>query len=228
VDHIETSIHASNIRFRFLVNLHKDVKCQDLETIRHPNWTEFSDSKTAFPVLSIPKVGFGYRETLIGCKYLNEPIPIFGGNFLILNIEFGDTLGVPESFGLFQKRMDFVEEKHAQFMKRVSYSGFKKPLKIIYYPTPESVGSENHRRLLMDFAERWATMGNNDRSMIVQVPQQLKNEKVDKSEFSVMTYIESRAFVTDYERFKWYSPNAPEAISTYFNSLILSHGKNMH
>ncbi|CAL8121051.1 unnamed protein product [Orchesella dallaii] len=138
------------------------------------------------------KVGFGYSEVTMSCieNYIFGEV-VNSADFLVLTMKFGNTVGVTESFGLFQKRMDSLHQKNVKFIKRYEssfyYGTVKKTPKSIYYPTSSSVGGEAHRRLLLKYAQSWVTSSEvDDQSIIVQA---VYFEPEIITEYSVTTFL---------------------------------------
>jgi len=82
---------------------------------------------------------------------------------------------VTESFGLFEKRMNSLHKEYIEFMSN-ALSG--RVNRIIFYPNLNSVGSESHRRLLLQYAETWTTTSEAiEKRLIIQAPYFEQEEK---------------------------------------------------
>jgi len=171
------------------------------------------------------KTGFGYNEKLLRCEknIVVQAFLVF--DFLVLNLQFGKTVGVTESFGLFQKRMNALHNEHIKFIKQDLYKT-DYIFKLVYYPVPNSVGNESYRRILKSYAEKWTeTTKTSEKTMIIQSPY---FEEEEIGEFSVIPYVQG--INEEWERWEngismWNVPSALETISKHFKSVILTHGK---
>ncbi|CAL8121071.1 unnamed protein product [Orchesella dallaii] len=216
-------IQLNKLPINLVFNLHEETKCEDFDETTYDDWNNFFGTNSSWISLHpTTKVGYGYSEVTMSC---NENY-IFGevvnsADFLVLTMKFGNTVGVTESFGLFQKRMDSLHQKNVKFIKRYEssfyYGTVKKTPKSIYYPTSSSVGGEAHRRLLLKYAQSWVTSSEvDDQSIIVQAPY-FEPEIIN--EFSVITFLNNAV--------NWYVPSSLAAISKYIKSVFIRHDCNI-
>jgi len=61
------------------------------------------------------KIGFGYFENLINCGKPDLISDMNDSDFLVVNMKFGNTVGVTESFSLFEERMNTLDEKNQKY-----------------------------------------------------------------------------------------------------------------
>ncbi|CAL8132244.1 unnamed protein product [Orchesella dallaii] len=213
-----TKLKLPKLPINVVFNLHEETNCEDLKTIGYRAWYNLAEPNWWIALRpTTTKIGFGYSEAVIPCSEGDMYLPIREADFLILTMKFGNTVGVTESFGLFQKRMDSLHQENVKFIKKSFHRGENKTPKPIYYPTFSSVGGEAHRRLLLKYAQSWVTSSEvANKSMIVQAPY-FEPEIV--SGFSVITLLQDNAV-------NWYVSSSLAEISKYFKSVILSHGKS--
>ncbi|CAL8132183.1 unnamed protein product [Orchesella dallaii] len=208
---------------KIFVNLHENTKCEDLVGIGYGTWDTLVNTERWMTIYPTTKKGFGYPESLIPCSGKAMSQPINKADFLVLNLKFGNTIGVTESYGLFEKRMNSLHENNVRFARHNLHFTVTKKLQTIYYPTPKAVGDdEGHRQLLMKYAERWTT--EKGKKIVIQAP---FFEPESITEFSLGTFIESNTcsnFNTEIKNLQWYVPSALAAISEHFDALIIKHG----
>ncbi|CAL8132420.1 unnamed protein product [Orchesella dallaii] len=149
-----TKIELPDLPINLVLNFHEETKCEDW---RRSDYLISNILNKWIPLSPTTKVGFGYSEAILPCvgNYWIQHVEI--ANFFVLTMKFGNTVGVTESFGLFQKRMDSLHQENVKFIKGTFYRGVNKTPTPIYYPTSSSVGGEAHRRLLVKYAQRWVT-----------------------------------------------------------------------
>jgi len=216
-------VQLPNVLSSVIFNLHKDTKCEDFSILRRWDWQALLKPKLWIFTDKNIQIGFGYSEALIRCREDDTTYP--SADLLVLNLQFGNTVGVTESFGLFQKRMDALHQEHIEFIKHGFHETINIPA-LVYYPNPENVGNEDHRRILMTYAEGWTrSSGIIEKRMIIQTPY---FEQEIKRNFSVTPYVRQCRFKCPdvlNESQMWYVPSALATISKYFTSVVLSYGK---
>ncbi|CAL8124949.1 unnamed protein product [Orchesella dallaii] len=211
-----------------LVNLDNEINCADLTTanMTTSDWEKLVTLESWISVLGKTKYGFGYPEPLIGCTEIVTAVNVV--HFVVLNLKFGDTVGVTESFGLFQKRMNFLHEQNSEFLKEAMYYTMDHLPETIYYPIRSSVGEdEEHKHLLITFAQKWATKVKN---VIIQILNVTRGGQETSGKSMLIAHIPGnncKSYNTnaDYEFRKWFVPSALETISTHFQSTVLTYGK---
>ncbi|CAL8121065.1 unnamed protein product [Orchesella dallaii] len=209
---ITTKIELPKLPINLVLNLHEETTCEELGATKY--WDRLFQTNMWISLRPHTKVGFGYSEGIISCTGDLNYMPIKNADFLVLTMKFGNTVGVTESFGLFQKRMDSLHRQNVKFIKRFIHETPTKMPKSIYYPTSSSVGGGAHRRLLQKYAQSWVTSSEvDDQSIIVQA---VYFEPETITEFVVS------AVVFDFRQM-WYVPSSLAAISKYFKSLFLPY-----
>ncbi|CAL8132399.1 unnamed protein product [Orchesella dallaii] len=216
-----TKIELPDLPINLVLNFHEETKCEDW---RRSDYVILKILNEWIPLSPTTKVGFGYSEALLPCVGNIWIHLVEISNFFVLTMKFGNTVGVTESFGLFQKRMDSLHQENVKFIKGTFYRGVNKTPTPIYYPTSSSVGDETHRRLLVKYAQGWVTSSEvADKSIVVQAPY---FEPEIMNEFSVIPTVPSNtcsSFDFQIEKLIWYAPSALAAISKFFKSVILNH-----
>ncbi|CAL8136846.1 unnamed protein product [Orchesella dallaii] len=219
-----------NIRLSIVYNLHNEANCSQVKNELNGGWTKLLNLKLFYSKSRIPehhnvKLGIGYSESLIDCNELYLDVMIDTDvTFTVLNIRFGDTIGVTESYSLFQQRLNVLHNKTAANHEKWRVKLAKE---MIYNPMPDSVGENNHRRLLVRYADRWTATGNNDKNVIVQTPY-TGDEPPKKNDFMVIPYLNN--YYTGSETIHWGKtrwqfmvPVALESVLKGFNTLLLTH-----
>jgi len=223
----DTKIQLPTLPMYVIVNFDDKMNCEDLAEIRYAatyrcinnisDWISSDKSTMA---------GIGLYEELIHCSNRRGASDTYFADFVVLNHKFGNTVGVTESFGLFQQRMNSLQHELIQFL---NYLGDNENVnQIIYYPNRNSVGTESHRRLLMGYAKTWTnTSAIIEKRLTIQAP---FFEQEDIKEFSVIPDVENRnkcmeTYKPEVGELFWHFPSALSEISKYFNSVILKHGE---
>jgi len=183
------------------------------------------------------KIGFGYNENVFDWKQLvwytalHQPI----ADFFVVNFEFGDTVGVTESFGLFERRLKRLYERNIEFLtflgSRVGLNWTDESLGkiVVNYPVPQSIGGESHRRLLLEYQTKLSGEGSNigNWASVIQAPY---FEHLNSNAFKVTTFLqpqpengcnETSNQIMDFMRFKL---SGISALSLKFDELLLSTG----
>ncbi|CAL8136221.1 unnamed protein product [Orchesella dallaii] len=147
-----------NLEPAIIINLSDETDCTD-ELVSSTRWNTLLG-----PLADEVFIGLGFSESLIKCSYLqsllSEP------KIVVVKNNFGDTTGVPESFGLFQNQFEFLSNSATSLLK--TWWVGRPRHKIIYFPTPDSVGDNNHRELLMKYASIWTSSNKTYGDIIVQ------------------------------------------------------------
>jgi len=178
-------------------------------------------------------VGLGLTTRFFVCAHHNPALAdttMF--NFYMLNINFGNTKGVTESYYLFQKRMNFIHKRHYQlFEDNQHFKYFDKSMQpFVIYPTSESVGDEGHRRLLLNFASMWATFDvdtKKSKSIIVQ-PTKFVEYAVPNTFWIVPDVSYAITSPPENQTYFWYFPTTFAAISGMFKSASIEYRKLTH
>jgi len=221
----DTNIKLPNLPMYVIVNIDDKTKCRDIADLDWRVIQKLTDIAKWISGEMNAMAGFGASEELFRCSNNGTLYALKNADFFVLNLKFGNTPGVTESFGLFQKRMNSLHHELIEYIK--SYRHNKKANKIIYYPNPNSVGGESHRRLLVGYAKKWTnTFETIEKRMNIQVPY---FEKEDMNELSVISYLDNFFCMETYEPqvedLFWDFPSALSQISKYFNTVLLEHGK---
>jgi len=221
----EPKIQLPDMARYVIVNIDDKIKCDDLAAINWRTMEELTDIAKWISSDIKPMVVSGFNEELIRCYNTGPYGSMRNADFFVLNPKFGNNPGVIESLGLFQKQMNSLHQEFIQFVKYNRY--VTKANKIIYYPSPNSVGGESHRRLLMGYAKTWTNTSETiKKRLIVQAPY---FEREEIKEFSVIPNVWGTECMETYKpevrKLNWHFPSVLSEISKYFNSVLLRHGK---
>jgi len=221
----DTKIQLPDLLMYVIFSIDEKIKCEDLAALDSKAIEKLSDIVNWISSDMKTMAGIGLSEVLIRCPDYDQFFAVYIADFFVLNLKFGNTHGVIESFGLFQNRMNSL---HHEFIQSIKYYGFiKKANKIIYYPNPNSVGGESHRHFLMEYAKKWTNTSETiQKRMIIQAPH-LEQEEI--KEFSVIAWVGSPDCMETYEpevgTLNLHFSSTLSEISKYFNTVLLEHGK---
>ncbi|CAL8128637.1 unnamed protein product [Orchesella dallaii] len=221
----QTKLILPNQNFAILFTIPETKSCNDLKNIPNKNWEKLFNKTTWISYASQDKflsVGIGYSESLIGCTELNQAMKRMDFGVTLMN--FGNTVGVTESFDLFVQRLNFLHKQNRAFVEFSRIASSTEP-EYHYYPTPQSIGDKNYRRLLFQYGRRLSS-GNVERVGIVVPP----NPK------SLDDPIHNRTIIIPYggtgeeprnadDDVKWCTQSALCALSKYFNLVVFTPGE---
>ncbi|CAL8068030.1 unnamed protein product [Orchesella dallaii] len=151
------------------------IKRKPAIIINLPDETECNqelDSKFWYSLLGGPNgtiipdgfIGISISESLIQCDFARNVRVT--SKIVVVKIKFGNTIGVQESYGLFQNRFKFLSDSTTSVLRKLWLELSHQ--KIVYFPTPDCVGDNNHRELLMKYASIWASSNKTYGDIIVQ------------------------------------------------------------
>ncbi|CAL8132262.1 unnamed protein product [Orchesella dallaii] len=221
-----------NFPIHILLNLELGFQCEALNSVNETELIKVEHLQNWINLEDQNKLGFGYTKDIFDCNdnYAIRHLIFSLSEFLVLNINFGYTVGVIESFGLFQHRMNNFHMENVKFIKKMFNIGVNTMPEPYYYPNAELVGDENYRRLLYQFADKWAKngIGLNQQGMIIQAP--YFSNAPELKELRVTPYVQPLECDSDNKNIKtkhflWYAPSALATISKKFNTVILTLGK---
>jgi len=225
-----TKIQLPNLKTSVVVNLDDKINCSGLAKLDRGALSKLTDIAKWTSSDANTMTGFGYSEDHIRCRENEIFYAMKDPDFFVLNLKFGDTPGVTESFGLFKKRMISLHHEHTKFIKHMpNYLIHEKVNKTMFYPSPNSVGGESHRRLLIQYAKTWNNISEPiEKRWIIQAPY---FEQVEMKEFSVIPYVRRlpsmETVSPEGEKYLWDFLSALSEISKYFNSVLLSLSKEI-
>jgi len=99
--------------------------------------------------------GLGYSTALIGC--VNLMFAIIHSDldrfFIHLIVSFGDNIGVPESFGIYKKEMEYLHQSNLKFLKMFINNLEEVPCH--YYANSQGIGNNTYQRLWIEYGHKW-------------------------------------------------------------------------
>ncbi|CAL8132322.1 unnamed protein product [Orchesella dallaii] len=203
---LNVTLKRPDFQTNYLFNINESMSCDDIPDGRNEVWNSLTNFTEG-------EYGIGINEVLIECKAAAEQI--YAREFAVIYFKFGNTVGIPESFGIFRKRMAYM---HAETVRVVQkHAPFLGLEKIWYCPTVEAVGDENHSKLFEDYLYKWKYYGISDMQLIgrTKLLSSTANGFHKTSEFSVVPYMYSGTYS--------YSVSSVLAFSQHFKKLILDY-----
>ncbi|CAL8132326.1 unnamed protein product [Orchesella dallaii] len=204
-------LKAPNFRTNYLLNIDKTMTCDDLSNRRPGVWNLLNLLE-----LTERDWGIGINEALLNCQAAADQI--YERKWAVVYFKFGDTVGIPESFGIFRKRMAYMHAETAKVLRR--YTRYHEPTlpEIWYYPTVEAVGDENHYRLFENYMERWQDDGIEGMQLIFRTKlfSSTQNGFDEASKSLVLSYI-------TYTKDSWNAPSIVREFSKHFKIIILEY-----
>ncbi|CAL8132318.1 unnamed protein product [Orchesella dallaii] len=200
---LNVKLRRPDFQTNYLVNINESVACDDLPDMRNEVWNYLTGFNGR-------RYGIGINEELIHCIAATERIR-YSTEWAVVYFKFRGTVGIPESFGMFRKRMVSLHAESAEVLLRYSIHHSRVLPKLCYYPTVQAEWDEYHYKLFENYMEHW------------------QNEKIDGMEliirskllsftqtFSVVPYIK-------YPIDSWYAPSSVQAFSKHFKNIILEY-----
>ncbi|CAL8135823.1 unnamed protein product [Orchesella dallaii] len=154
----------TNLQPEILLNLSDETECND--RLQSKFWRKLLRSRREDDLFT----GIIFSESLVQCNFNTYLIKF--ANTVVVKIKFENTTGVPESFGFFQNRFNFLSNIVSSLSDKWWY-GFSWPQKIVYFPTPDYIGDNSHRELLRKFSSIWRSSNKTHGDIIVQGQQSL-------------------------------------------------------
>ncbi|CAL8130439.1 unnamed protein product [Orchesella dallaii] len=210
-------------QFVIFFTIPDSTTCNDFKGVPNHNWETLFTKSTWISSTSQDNflfVGLGYSESLIGCGELNPAIQKM--DFGVTFINFGDTIGITESFNLFYHRLTYLHKQNVAYVEMATASRYSKP-ELHYYPTPQSVGGDKYQRLLFQYGQ--TLIPGNIIGVGIVVPPYPKNtnDKPQNRTF-VIPYVGSDDKDTGEDGEMWYTPSALHALSNHFETVVLTPG----
>jgi len=199
----------------------ENLTCVDLKNYNIPqrSWELLGRAINRGSVVSGKSIRLGYDAQHIGCRDMKFIITHSLNH--MLHVDFGDKIGVPESFEIYQREMNFVKTSNKDFIN--SFANKHNDPNVIYRISP---GDKAHSRLLLEYGFKWILDKKNAKafqSLVVPIALH-KNETTTDKEFSVIPHFGSIVCGTKLGSPLWYKPSALEAISRHFDRIVLSQG----
>ncbi|CAL8136806.1 unnamed protein product [Orchesella dallaii] len=148
----------TNLQPAILLNLPDEIECN--YRLQSKFWRKLLRTRREEDTFT----GIIFSESLTQCSFIKHLMEF--ANIVVVKIKFGKTTGVPESFGLFQNRFKFLSESVSTLSDKW-YIGYSRQ-EIVYFPTPDCTGDNNHRHLLKKFARIWTSSNKTYGDIIVQ------------------------------------------------------------
>jgi len=199
--------------------LPETLNCADLEkrNIPETNWKALMTIPQSF-FEKRSRSGLLYSTVHIDCKALEFAIK--HSSLIVLHYKFGDTVGMPKSYGIYKTEMNFLHRSNLAFL--ASTGSPERQMFSVYFPSPLIFENNNYDRLLIEYGYRWTK--EEELTMAVVPFASFQNHTSSKNKFTVIPYIGSDLCVR-FDSLIWTSPSALEAISRHFDTVVLGYGK---